>query len=312
MATVTGIDDSGKLVWSIEDDPYDLRSRYVVKQRQLYSRALSEIRAGSKTSCWMWYVIPTPPFVVGGVERGSGTNRAFALRDKPPKDHEGFQAARAYLDFPEEGGVSLRGNLVEILDAILEQLEGGRCPVQLMGSLDEPKLRSAAKLFECVSRPACGGGDADVEVNTVCRRLLMLLNEPPLQGGGAVQAAAQAGRATGASGLGNGQAGRVLHQDSISGSESSDEDRATGETPPRGGDQEGHVPAHAPAGATHERKSAQHRGQQVPRARRRQAPEASAARRALDGVVDGLTESLGGFLKLGGKTGKVDKRGGAK
>ena len=42
----------------------------------------------------MWYVIPTPPFAPGGVERGSSMNREYALRDPPPKDLEGFQAAR--------------------------------------------------------------------------------------------------------------------------------------------------------------------------------------------------------------------------
>ena len=63
-----------------------------------------------------------------------------------------------------------------------------------------------------------------------------------------------------------------------------------------------------------QRKSAQYRGHQVPRARRRQPSEASAARRVSKGVVNGLTESLEalGFLKLGDKTDRVDGGGGAK
>jgi len=85
----------------------------------------------------MWYVIPTPPFVLGGTERGSGQNRDYALRDAAPNDLEGFQAARAYLDFPEDSGVDLRRNLVEILAAIGQQLERGTSVVGLMGSLDE-------------------------------------------------------------------------------------------------------------------------------------------------------------------------------
>jgi len=75
--------------------------------------------------------------VLGGTERGSGQNRDYALRDAAPNDLEGFQAARAYLDFPEDSGVDLRRNLVEILAAIGQQLERGTSVVGLMGSLDE-------------------------------------------------------------------------------------------------------------------------------------------------------------------------------
>ena len=110
----------------------------------------------------------------------SGMNREYALRDPPPNDLDGFQAARAYLDFPQENGISLRDNLVQILGAIVEQLKRGRSAMRLMGSMDEPKLRSSAKLFECVSRASAGRGNADVEINTVCRTLLSLLHEQPL------------------------------------------------------------------------------------------------------------------------------------
>eukprot|EP00292_Cryptomonas_paramecium_P025792 CAMPEP_0113724624 /NCGR_PEP_ID=MMETSP0038_2-20120614/39202_1 /TAXON_ID=2898 /ORGANISM="Cryptomonas paramecium" /LENGTH=71 /DNA_ID=CAMNT_0000654585 /DNA_START=101 /DNA_END=313 /DNA_ORIENTATION=+ /assembly_acc=CAM_ASM_000170 len=71
----------------------------------------------------MWYVIPTPPFVVNGEERGSWTNQEYALRDLPPHRLQGFRAARAYLAFPESGGVSLRRNYLEMMLAIAEQLE---------------------------------------------------------------------------------------------------------------------------------------------------------------------------------------------
>ena len=125
-------------------------------------------------------MIPTPPFVLGGTERGSGINREYALRDHPPRQLEGFEAARAYLDFAEEEGVSLRRNLVEILGAVAQQLEGGKSAMNLLGSLDEPKLRSSVKLFECVSRPSAEGGRADVEVNAVCKRILVLMKEPQL------------------------------------------------------------------------------------------------------------------------------------
>jgi len=41
------------------DDPYDLR-RFVAAQDAggTYQRALAELRAGRKTSHWMWFVFP--------------------------------------------------------------------------------------------------------------------------------------------------------------------------------------------------------------------------------------------------------------
>ena len=51
-------------------------------------------------------MIPTPPFALGGVERGSTINREYALRDPPPNDLEGFQAARLdALSFAELKGL---------------------------------------------------------------------------------------------------------------------------------------------------------------------------------------------------------------
>lgn len=124
-------------------------------------------------------MIPTPPFVLGGRERGSSQNREFALRDGPHA-LEGFQAASAYLRFPadSDNGVNLRDNLVEILDAVASQLERGLSAMKLMGPLDEPKLRSAAKLFERVSRPDARDFAPDAEVNAVCRRVLSAMDEP--------------------------------------------------------------------------------------------------------------------------------------
>jgi hypothetical protein len=92
-----------------------------------------------------------------------------------------FLFCRAYLDFAEEDGVHLRRNLVEILSAIAQQLEKGVSSLRLMGDLDEPKLKSAAKLFECVSRPSAGGPvNTDAEVNAACKRVLSLMQEPLL------------------------------------------------------------------------------------------------------------------------------------
>ena len=177
-------------------DPFELRSRFVANQKSWYARALSEINAGAKKSHWMWWVIPTPPYVVDGVERGSGgrpkpspASYTFALRDRPPNQLQGFEAARAYLEFPQVDGVHLCSNLIKILQAIVVQLESGRDAVELMGTLDEPKLRSSALLFEFVTRAPAAGGDAEdfgraqnfqqVEVNAACRHVLSLLHQQP-------------------------------------------------------------------------------------------------------------------------------------
>ena len=157
-------------------DPFDLRSRFVEEQKIVFARALSEIKAGSKDSHWMWYVIPTPPFVLGGVERGSGQNREYALRDPPPRELEGFQAARAYLDFPEEDKVSLRRNLRDIFVAIAQQLEQGKSACSLLGRIDAAKLLSSVRLFYTVTEETKDGQTrADAEIHGICCRILHAL-----------------------------------------------------------------------------------------------------------------------------------------
>ena len=55
--------------------------------------------------------------------------------------------------------MGLRANLLAILGAVAAQLEAGVATRTLVGGLDEPKLRSCARLFERVSR---GGFDDEV------------------------------------------------------------------------------------------------------------------------------------------------------
>jgi len=145
-------------------DPFNLR-RYTKHQAVCFDKALGEIRRGRKSSCWMWYVIPTPPFVKDGVELGSAKNRHYSLR--------GEGEARAYLAF-EADGVSLRRNYLEILAAVRDQLVGGVSAAALMGVLDAPKLVSSVLLFERLSRVVC-----DDELHTVCREVLQLLGTEP-------------------------------------------------------------------------------------------------------------------------------------
>jgi len=42
---------------SAVDDPYNLR-RFVEAQDPIYEAVLDELRAGSKTSHWMWFIFP--------------------------------------------------------------------------------------------------------------------------------------------------------------------------------------------------------------------------------------------------------------
>jgi len=117
--------------------------RFTEAQKDIFAKALGEIRAGRKSSCWMWFVIPTPPHVVHGVEKGSSVNRKFALRS----DEE----ARAYLAY-ENDGVSLRQNYLAMMTAVRDQLRAGKSVPSLMGQFDAPKLASSVRLFERVTR----------------------------------------------------------------------------------------------------------------------------------------------------------------
>ena len=159
-----GADNGGE--GDSDDDPYDLHERFVRTQREHFPSALAEIRGGGKYGCWSWFVWPTPPFVVDGVERGSGMNRAYALRDNGGAD-DGAAAARAFLRFPRTEGVDLRANYVAMAAAVAEQLDRpGASARALVGAVDEPKLRSSLELFERASR-----GGVDDEVHATCTLL---------------------------------------------------------------------------------------------------------------------------------------------
>lgn len=65
----------------------------------------------------------------------SMTNRFYALRDPPPNDLRGNQAAIAYLQHPESpDGINLRRNYIVIMDAVARQLEAGSCRTSLKKS----------------------------------------------------------------------------------------------------------------------------------------------------------------------------------
>ena len=152
-------------------DPHNLISRYVLPQAQSAEQALREIRSGAKRSCWLWFVLPTAPYIVNGVERGSSMNRYFALRT----DEE----VKAYLRLRPQtlkggggGEVNLRRNYLSMARAVEEQLSqrSNRGMLEIFGSIDAPKAISSFKLFHRIS-----GELSDDEICDVCGRILAMV-----------------------------------------------------------------------------------------------------------------------------------------
>jgi uncharacterized protein (DUF1810 family) len=108
--------------------------RFVVAQddratddRTTYDRALAELRAGRKTSHWMWFVFPQ----VAGLGQ-SPTAKHYELA--------GLEEARAYLDHDVLGP-----RLLACSRALLGL--DGTTAEQVLGPVDAMKLRSSMTLF---------------------------------------------------------------------------------------------------------------------------------------------------------------------
>ena len=92
-----------------------------------YVQALRELRAGRKTSHWMWFVFPQ----LAGLGR-STTAQAYAIASLPE--------ARDYLAHPVLGR-----RLRECTAAVLTHADG--TAEQVFGGIDALKLRSSMTLF---------------------------------------------------------------------------------------------------------------------------------------------------------------------
>jgi uncharacterized protein (DUF1810 family) len=114
-------------------DEHDLR-RFVDAQESggTYAQALEELRAGRKTTHWIWFVFPQ----IAGLGR-SETARAYAIAS--------VEEARAYLEHPLLGP-----RLRESSQALLD-LEGGSAR-GILGEVDAAKLRSSMTLFAHAAR----------------------------------------------------------------------------------------------------------------------------------------------------------------
>jgi uncharacterized protein (DUF1810 family) len=113
-------------------DP-DRLQRFVEAQDSggTYERALAELRAGRKTSHWMWFVFPQ----IAGLGQ-SEMSRRYAISSA--------EEARAYFDHPVLGP-----RLAECARALLEH--EGRSATEIMGGIDATKLRSSMTLFAAVA-----------------------------------------------------------------------------------------------------------------------------------------------------------------
>ncbi|MDN8615163.1 DUF1810 domain-containing protein [Variovorax ginsengisoli] len=108
-------------------DPEGLQ-RFVEAQELVYDAVCRELRAGRKTSHWMWFVFPQLR-VLGR----SATARFFGLAD--------LAEAQAYAAHPVLGP-----RLVECSELVLAA--SGRSAHEIFGTPDDLKLRSCMTLFE--------------------------------------------------------------------------------------------------------------------------------------------------------------------
>lgn len=97
-----------------------------------YNLALEEIKAGRKSSHWIWYIFPQL--------RGLGHSRMsqyFGIKDRAE--------AEAYLSHPVLGP-----RLREITTALLAHKDD-RSPARILGEIDAMKVRSCMTLFDSIA-----------------------------------------------------------------------------------------------------------------------------------------------------------------
>lgn len=103
-------------------------SRFVDAQTTSYARAVSELRAGKKTTHWIWYVFPQ----VDGLGVSEQTKH-YSIKS--------LAEAGAYLDHPILGA-----RLRECVEILL--CTNGLSAEEIFGDVDTLKLRSCMTLFE--------------------------------------------------------------------------------------------------------------------------------------------------------------------
>lgn len=105
--------------------------RFVRAQEGYYAQALAELRAGRKTSHWIWFVLPQ----LRGLGRSSMAH-AYGIT--------GRAEAEAYLAHPVLGA-----RLVECVEAMLAHSR--LSALNILGDIDALKFRSCLTLFDAAS-----------------------------------------------------------------------------------------------------------------------------------------------------------------
>jgi len=106
--------------------------RFEAAQRDIYPQALAELKAGRKTSHWMWFVFPQ----IAGLGHSAMAER-YAIRD--------LDEARAYQAHPV-----LSARLKEATRAMCGH--AGLSAEAILGEIDAVKFRSSMTLFEAVAQ----------------------------------------------------------------------------------------------------------------------------------------------------------------
>jgi uncharacterized protein (DUF1810 family) len=106
-------------------------TRFVAAQQDVYPAALAELRAGRKTSHWMWFVFPQ----IAGLGH-SQTARFYAIASRAE--------ARSYLADPLLGS-----RLADCVSALMRHPD--RSAEAILGAIDAMKLRSSMTLFAAVA-----------------------------------------------------------------------------------------------------------------------------------------------------------------
>lgn len=110
-----------------EEDLEEELDMFVEAQDAVWGDVVAELKAGKKTSHWMWFVFPQLASL-----GQSHMSQLYGLED--------VNEARAYLDHPV-----LRQRLIEVCDLMLSHSETPA--IDILGKVDAKKLRSSMTLF---------------------------------------------------------------------------------------------------------------------------------------------------------------------
>lgn len=112
----------------MSDDPFNLQ-RFVDAQTLVYETVLRELRAGRKTTHWIWFIFPQ----AAGLGKSPMSQRyAIASKDE----------ARAYLAHPVLGP-----RLKDCIALVRGHVARGVKLEDIFGDLDAKKFRSCMELF---------------------------------------------------------------------------------------------------------------------------------------------------------------------